>query len=68
MTSREVVTVCQLNDQWGLWLPGCKEHITNYRTKDLSSKQSVLDAIEQIKAYWYADYGDELPWAVQVIE
>ena len=67
--AREIVTVCQLDGQWGLYLPGCREHVTSYCTRDLSgSKQAVLDAIEQIKAYWYTDYGCELPWDVQVIE
>lgn len=75
--TREIVTVCQINGQWGLWLPGCGEHITSYwprqegrklKPKRLDSKQAVLNAIESIRSEWRKEYGDELPWHVEVLD
>ena len=70
--NREIVTVCQLNDQWGLWLPGCKEHVTSWCGNALlpswpkfPSCGAVLEAIKHIKALYRRDYDDELPWTVQ---
>jgi len=74
MSQTEIVTVCKLNGQWGLWLPGCQEHVTQYHPSSLhrplllNSKQAVLDAVEHIRENWRADYGEDLPWRVEVIE
>ena len=66
--SVEIVTVCKLNGQWGLWLPGCREHVTRYYGKTIISKVHALYIAEVVMAAYQTEYGEPLPWQVEVIE
>ena len=65
---REIVTVCKLEGQWGLWLPGCQEHVTQYYGQQIGSKAHALAVVGTIKAAYYTEYRSPLLWQVEVVD